>query len=120
MYKRQIGYFHQRIFQYIADCHVPDNGKEGGWDVIFQRNSGIVLPDGDMVHRVYVEMKNKHNTCLLYTSQPSVLVQKELMNLNIVAFVSAGCSGMKYDVCPSVIIDKCAVMSLSLIHIRCV
>ncbi len=57
-----IGYFHQRIFQYIADCHVPDNGKEGGWDVIFQRNSGIVLPDGDMVHRVYVEMKNKHNT----------------------------------------------------------
>ncbi len=26
-----IGYFHQRIFQYIADCHVPDNGKEGGW-----------------------------------------------------------------------------------------
>ena len=22
-----IGYFHQGIFQYIADCHVPDNGK---------------------------------------------------------------------------------------------
>ena len=57
-----IGYFHQRIFQYIADCHVPDNGKEGGWDVIFQRNAGIALPDGDIVHRVYVEMKNKHNT----------------------------------------------------------
>lgn len=57
-----IGYFHQRIFQYIADCHVPDNGKEGGWDVIFQKDSGIVLPDGDMVHTVYVEMKNKHNT----------------------------------------------------------
>ena len=29
-----IGYFHQRIFQYIENCHVPDNGKEGGWDVI--------------------------------------------------------------------------------------
>jgi hypothetical protein len=57
-----IGYFHQRIFQYIADCHVPDNGKEGGWDVIFHRNSGILLPDGDVVHTVYVEMKNKHNT----------------------------------------------------------
>lgn len=57
-----IGYFHQRIFQYIADCHVPDNGKEGGWDVIFQKDSGIVLPDGDVVHTVYVEMKNKHNT----------------------------------------------------------
>lgn len=57
-----IGYFHQRIFQYIADCRVPDNGKEGGWDVIFQKESGILLPDGDVVHTVYVEMKNKHNT----------------------------------------------------------
>ena len=57
-----IGYFHQRIFQYIADCHVPDNGKEGGWDVIFQKDEGIQLPDGDVVHTVYVEMKNKHNT----------------------------------------------------------
>lgn len=57
-----IGYFHQRIFQYIVDCHVPDNGKEGGWDVIFHRDSGIALPDGDVVHTVYVEMKNKHNT----------------------------------------------------------
>jgi hypothetical protein len=57
-----IGYFHQRIFQYMADCHVPDNGTEGGWDVILHREDGIVLPDGDMVHTVYVEMKNKHNT----------------------------------------------------------
>lgn len=24
-----IGYFHQRIFQYIDKCRVPDNGKEG-------------------------------------------------------------------------------------------
>lgn len=22
-----IGYFHQRIFQYMHNCHVPDNGK---------------------------------------------------------------------------------------------
>lgn len=57
-----IGYFHQRIFQYIADCRVPDNGKEGGWDVIFHKDAGIELPDGDVVHTVYVEMKNKHNT----------------------------------------------------------
>lgn len=57
-----IGYFHQRIFQYIADCHVPENGKEGGWDVIFQKVEGITLPDGDVVHTVYIEMKNKHNT----------------------------------------------------------
>ena len=57
-----IGYFHQRIFQYMKDCHVPDNGTEGGWDVILHRESGIQLPDGDVVHTVYVEMKNKHNT----------------------------------------------------------
>ena len=57
-----IGYFHQRIFQYIDKCHVPENGKEGGWDVIYQNPDGIVLSDGDVVHTVYVEMKNKHNT----------------------------------------------------------
>lgn len=57
-----IGYFHQRIFQYFVDCHVPDNGKEGGWDVILHRESGIELPDGDVVRTVNVEMKNKHNT----------------------------------------------------------
>lgn len=57
-----IGYFHQRIFQYIANCHVPENGREGGWDVIYQKRDGIFLPDGDVVHTVYVEMKNKHNT----------------------------------------------------------
>lgn len=57
-----IGYFHQRIFQYISNCHVPDNGTEGGWDVIYKNENGIVLPDGDVVKTVYVEMKNKHNT----------------------------------------------------------
>ena len=57
-----IGYFHQRIFQYINNCHVPDTGTDGGWDVIFQVPEGITLPEGDIVHTVYVEMKNKHNT----------------------------------------------------------
>ncbi len=53
-----IGYFHQRIFQYIAGCTVP----AAGWDVIFAKDGGITLPDGDRVRTVYVEMKNKHNT----------------------------------------------------------
>lgn len=57
-----IGYFHQRIFQYIENCHVPQNGEEGGWDVIYKNPDGIVLPDNSIVHTVYVEMKNKHNT----------------------------------------------------------
>ena len=57
-----IGYFHQRIFQYIDKCHAPLNGEEGGWDVIFEDSSGVSLPDNTIVHKVYVEMKNKHNT----------------------------------------------------------
>ena len=57
-----IGYFHQRIFQYIPNCHVPPNGEEGGWDVIYKNPKGIPMTDGSVVHTVYVEMKNKHNT----------------------------------------------------------
>ncbi len=43
-------------------CHVPPNGEEGGWDVIFEDEKGITLPEAGQVHKVYVEMKNKHNT----------------------------------------------------------
>lgn len=57
-----IGYFHQRIFQYFKGCSVPDNGTEGGWDVIYKNPDGIEIVDGDKVRTVYVEMKNKHNT----------------------------------------------------------
>lgn len=44
-----IGYFHQNLFKYINNCEVPNVG----FDVIYTR------PDGT---KVYVEMKNKHNT----------------------------------------------------------
>lgn len=57
-----IGYFHQRIFQYINNCRVPDNGQEGGWDVIYENPGAIEIPAAGTVSRVYVEMKNKHNT----------------------------------------------------------
>ncbi|MDG7924404.1 Eco47II family restriction endonuclease [Streptococcus pneumoniae] len=57
-----IGYFHQTIFKYIEHCQVPNNGEDGGWDVIFENTNGIIMPDGSRVSRVYVEMKNKHNT----------------------------------------------------------
>lgn len=57
-----IGYFHQRIFRYIANCRVPANGEDGGWDVIYQDPNGIEIPGAGIVHTVYVEMKNKHNT----------------------------------------------------------
>ena len=53
-----IGYFHQNIFSYFDGCEVPQEG----WDVIYRNPDGIVMPDGDIVHTLYVEMKNKHNT----------------------------------------------------------
>lgn len=53
-----IGYFHQRMFQYISGCTVPQTG----WDVVFAQEGGTNLPNGDKVQTVFVEMKNKHNT----------------------------------------------------------
>ena len=53
-----IGYFHQRIFQYINGCKVP----RSGWDVIFSADSRIEIPECGSVKTIYVEMKNKHNT----------------------------------------------------------
>lgn len=53
----EIGYFHQKIFSYIRNCQVP----RAGWDVIVD-TPGYELPDKSVVKRIYVEMKNKHNT----------------------------------------------------------
>lgn len=76
-----IGYFHQRIFQYIDKCHVPDNGKEGGWDVIYKNPDGISLPDESVVHTVYVEMKNKHNTMNSASAGKTFIkMQNQLLN----------------------------------------
>lgn len=76
-----IGYFHQRIFQYIDKCHVPDNGKEGGCDVVYQNQEGILLPDGDIVHTIYVEMKNKHNTMNSASAGKTYIkMQNQLLN----------------------------------------
>lgn len=76
-----IGYFHQRIFNYIDKCHVPDNGKEGGWDVIYENPDGIVLSDGSIVHTIYVEMKNKHNTMNSASAGKTFIkMQNQLLN----------------------------------------
>lgn len=54
----EIGYFHQLIFAYMHGCEVPEHG----WDIIFRSKDGVTLPSGEVVHTIYVEMKNKHNT----------------------------------------------------------
>lgn len=76
-----IGYFHQRIFQYIENCRVPENGKEGGWDVIYENQEGIVMPGGDVVHTLYIEMKNKHNTMNSASAGKTYIkMQSQLLN----------------------------------------
>ena len=55
-----IGYFHQNLFKYIKNCEVPDVA----FDVIYTK------PDGK---KVYVEMKNKHNTMNSSSSQKTYL-----------------------------------------------
>jgi Eco47II restriction endonuclease. len=53
-----IGYFHQKIFQYIQNCEVPKNG----WDIIFKTDVGIPTINQGTPHTAYCELKNKHNT----------------------------------------------------------
>lgn len=76
-----IGYFHQRIFQYIANCRVPSNGEEGGWDVIYENSNGIDIPEAGRVHTIYVEMKNKHNTMNSASAGKTFIkMQNQLLN----------------------------------------
>lgn len=76
-----IGYFHQRIFQYILNCRVPSNGEEGGWDVIYENEKGIEIPNAGVVHTIYVEMKNKHNTMNSASAGKTFIkMQNQLLN----------------------------------------
>lgn len=76
-----IGYFHQRIFQYIQNCRVPSNGEEGGWDVIYENAGGIEIPEVGNVRTVYVEMKNKHNTMNSASAGKTFIkMQNQLLN----------------------------------------
>ena len=62
-----IGYFHQNMFRYMKNCEVPSQG----WDVIFDAGT----------HKVYVEMKNKHNTMNSSSSQKTYIqMQNQILN----------------------------------------
>lgn len=106
-----IGYFHQNIFQYIDKCHVPPNGKEGGWDVIFQDPDGIQLSTGDCVHTIYVEMKNKHNTMnspatgKTYIKMQSQLLQDDDCACYLVEAIAKHSQDIKWETT----VDKCKV-----------
>ena len=69
----EIGYFHQNIFKYIKNCEVP----QVGFDVIYNGNIKI----GDIkATKLYVEMKNKHNTMNSSASQKTYMkMQNQLL-----------------------------------------
>ena len=54
-----IGYFHQNMFKYIKNCDVPQTG----FDVVYDNG----------VDKIYVEMKNKHNTMNSSSSQKTYM-----------------------------------------------
>lgn len=63
-----IGYFHQYMFKYIGDCEVPLHG----FDVIVTQNDGT---------KIYVEMKNKHNTMNSSSAQKTyICMQDHILN----------------------------------------
>jgi eco47II restriction endonuclease len=62
-----IGYFHQKIFQYIKNCKVPKQG----WDITFE----------DTDCKYYIELKNKHNTMNSSSSAKTYMrMQNHLLN----------------------------------------
>lgn len=65
-----IGYFHQNMFKYINNCEVPNTG----YDVIYTK------PNNE---KIYVEMKNKHNTMNSSSSQKTYMrMQNTILNEN--------------------------------------
>ena len=63
-----IGYFHQYMFKYMAGCEVPQHG----FDVIYTQSDGT---------KIYVEMKNKHNTMNSSSSQKTYIgMQNQILN----------------------------------------
>lgn len=62
----EIGYFHQNMFRYIKNCEVP----QVGFDVVY--NGNIQMDDIEAT-KLYVEMKNKHNTMNSSASQKTYM-----------------------------------------------
>lgn len=86
-----IGYFHQKIFKYIKNCKVPENG----FDIIFD-------------DRIFVEMKNKHNTMNSSSSAKTMInmQNKILENSNFQCFLVEVIAKKSQDIEWKVSVDK--------------
>lgn len=71
-----IGFFHQNIFKYIKNCEVPKRG----FDIVFTKPNGC---------KIYVELKNKHNTMNSSSSQKTYvkLLSKALEDTSCECFL---------------------------------
>lgn len=97
-----IGYFHQFMFKYIANCEVPIHG----FDVIFTQEDGS---------KIYVEMKNKHNTMNSSSSQKTYIgMQNQLLKCpNDMCFLVETIAKHSQN-----IVWRCSVNGESIVHER--
>ena len=106
-----IGYFHQRLFQYIDGCHVPANGQEGGWDIIVDKPNGYAIDSKNTVHKIFVEMKNKHNTMNSGASSKAYIkMQNQLLrNDDCVCFLVEAIAKQHQNIIWKTTVDKVKV-----------
>ena len=99
-----IGYFHQKIFSYIKNCSVPNEG----WDVVFENEKKIMLPGDEEVSRIYVELKNKHNTMNSASSQKTYMkMQHQLLeDDDCVCFLVEAIAKKSQNITWSTTVDK--------------
>lgn len=76
-----IGYFHERIFQYIENCRVPQNGEDGIWNVIYQNPEGVNIAEVGSVKTIYVQMEKKNKTMNSESARGTLIqMQNQLLN----------------------------------------
>lgn len=87
MYRRRntppndyIEYFYRHIFQLFKNCSVPNDSKKCSWDVIYTNPDGVILPDGSIVHTVYIEIISNLNALTPITQQKAFIrMQNQLL-----------------------------------------
>ncbi|MGL5955113.1 MAG: Eco47II family restriction endonuclease, partial [Brevinema sp.] len=65
-----VGYFHQNIFKYLPNCEVPLKG----FDMIYTNPSTS--------QKIFVELKNKHNTMNSSSSQATYMKMQQHIIIN--------------------------------------
>lgn len=72
-----VGYFHQNIFKYLKNCEVPNQGFD------------IIYTNPNTNQKIFVELKNKHNTMNSSSSQATYMKMQQhiIANPNDLCFL---------------------------------